>query len=227
LSSDGRGGNDQLTLYGSRQHDWQITESDAGVSANGRVFARNVENLTGGSGDDNFQFMRTGRVSGRLTGGSGGFDMLDYRYLATSGVNVNLTNGTASRVDGGVSGFRAILGSEGNDTLVGNDFANIIHGMGGLDVIAGRGETDYLYGGAGDDYLFGEGGADYLDGQDDNDYLDGGYGLKDTLRGGSGQNRYVMYSYRPYPSLPNYWLPEVEDTDYNSAEDLWVPLYVG
>jgi Ca2+-binding RTX toxin-like protein len=74
-----------------------------------------------------------------------------------------------------------------NDSLVGNQFDDLIRGYGGDDTLIGNGGSDTLYGGAGDDVLnasgfaddadadrvFGGAGSDHLSGQI-GDWLDGG-----------------------------------------------------
>jgi Ca2+-binding RTX toxin-like protein len=59
-----------------------------------------------------------------------------------------------------------LVGAEGDDTLIGNDVANLLIAFGG------------------DDHLEGRGGNDRLNGGDDTDLLDGGAGAHDVCRGG-------------------------------------------
>jgi Ca2+-binding RTX toxin-like protein len=65
------------------------------------------------------------------------------------------------------STLQNIQGGAGNDTLTGDDAANVIRGGNGNDVI---------YGNGGDDFLYGEGGADVIYGNSGNDYISGGPG---------------------------------------------------
>ena len=92
------------------------------------------------------------------------------------------------------AGANVILGTDGDDVLVGTPGADCIVGYGGDDTLDGRGGNDALFGGdgddtltggAGDDVLHGEDGADDLDGGNGNDELHGGPG-NDTLGGGNG-----------------------------------------
>jgi Ca2+-binding RTX toxin-like protein len=84
-----------------------------------------------------------------------------------------------------------VLLTEGNDTYVGTQYADIVYGLGGNDSVTGDPGmytgNDKIFGGAGNDQLFGLNGNDLLDGGDDNDTLDGGYG-QDTLVGGAGDD---------------------------------------
>src|SRR5262245_33150719 len=69
-----------------------------------------------------------------------------------------------------------IVGTDGNDILLGDTNDNVIRGLGGNDQINGDYGNDFLYGGAGDDFLVGG---------HDNDRLVGGAGA-DLLAGGDG-----------------------------------------
>jgi len=68
------------------------------------------------------------------------------------------------------------VGSTGNDTLQGNDSANVLFGLDGNDSLSGGNGNDTLLGGADNDQLSGYAGTDLLDGGEGNDYLDGGAG---------------------------------------------------
>jgi len=121
---------------------------------------------------------------------------------STSGVTVNIHNGTASDGLGGTDtlvSIENIVGSEFNDVLVGNNLLeNELWGLGGNDNLQGRGATDIMHGGDGsdtirggddDDLLYGGADTDYLYGNADNDYLDGGAGV-DALWGHTGADTF-------------------------------------
>ena len=80
-----------------------------------------------------------------------------------------------------------IVGTSGNDLLIGTDGDDIIHGKGGNDEIKGRGGADILCGGSGDDVVRGGGDADFLKGGSGNDFLKGG-GDRDVLVGNKGND---------------------------------------
>lgn len=80
-----------------------------------------------------------------------------------------------------------ITGTNGNNTLWGTQWADIMRGLGGNDYLNGQGGNDTLDGGAGADKLDGGAGNDTLDGGDGIDALFGGIG-NDTLVGGSGDD---------------------------------------
>lgn len=80
-----------------------------------------------------------------------------------------------------------LIGSNSEDTILGNDAPNLLSGNKGDDYIKGFGGTDYLYGSEGDDELEGNSGNDWLFGGENNDKLEGGYG-EDIMEGGDGND---------------------------------------
>jgi Ca2+-binding RTX toxin-like protein len=86
-----------------------------------------------------------------------------------------------------VKNMAALLGTEGNDTLVGYATADEMDGGGGNDVMIGGAGDDTLHGAAGGDTLWGEDGNDLLDGGADADLLQG-QGGDDVLDGGAGND---------------------------------------
>jgi Ca2+-binding RTX toxin-like protein len=124
--------------------------------------------------------------------GGADIDWLNYPAAMTAAVNVDLSRGTATAITGAVRGIENVRGGRGNDTLVGDAFANTLEGRDGNDWLYGGGGDDWLYGGANDDHLYGQAGLDHLFGEFGNDYLDGGHDrLRDVLRGGTGADTYV------------------------------------
>jgi Ca2+-binding RTX toxin-like protein len=125
--------------------------------------------LIGGSGADD------------INGGSGS-DTSSYQD-STAGVTVSLVTNTGS---GGyaegdtLASIENLYGSTHNDTLIGNDSANILSGLSGNDTLKGGGGADTLYGDSGNDTLKGGGGADQLNGGsgvDTASYYDSGAGV--------------------------------------------------
>ena len=134
--------------------------------------------------------------------GSVGADWVIYAESTdTNGVEVNLYS-DPSTVSGGatgdtLSGINHLIGSNYDDTLAGNDNANILRGGEGKDYLYGKAgddhlvgddQNDNLYGEEGKDRLYGGEGTDYLYGGEGNDRLYGGDG-KDYLYGGEGSDR--------------------------------------
>jgi predicted extracellular nuclease len=80
-----------------------------------------------------------------------------------------------------------IVGTEGNDVLVGTNKPDVILGLGGNDVILGGNGDDVICGGLGNDLISGDNGDDVVLGGFGNDWLAGGNG-RDRLVGGPGQD---------------------------------------
>ncbi len=78
-----------------------------------------------------------------------------------------------------------VVGTSGNDVLVGTEESETICGGAGHDVIFGKAGDDTLRGGKGNDRMFGGAGNDILVGASGSDEIGGGRG-KDTLRGKRG-----------------------------------------
>jgi Ca2+-binding RTX toxin-like protein len=106
-------------------------------------------------------------------------------------------------------GIENLITGSGNDTVTGDDNANLLSSGGGLDVVVGEGGNDTLLGGAGNDTLegglgddvlrggsghddlVGEQGDDVLEGNGGNDSLFGVSGV-DVMTGGTGADRFVV-----------------------------------
>jgi hypothetical protein len=85
--------------------------------------------------------------------GEGGNNTLDYSGYVGN-VDVDLPLGYATGLTGGISNIRNVVGSQGNDILVGNGQANaLIGGTGRNILIAGQGGGDTLVGGPGQNIL--------------------------------------------------------------------------
>ncbi|MBK6639330.1 MAG: hypothetical protein IPG34_17770, partial [Rhodocyclaceae bacterium] len=127
------------------------------------------------------------------------FLLLGSNRLAMLGYFANNENAAVDEIrfaDGTVWTVAAIksrltAATEGNDTLVGFDVADVMDGLGGNDYLMGNGGDDQVAGGAGNDTLYGDDnsftktGNDTLIGGDGNDSLYGGLG-NDVLVGGTG-----------------------------------------
>lgn len=99
----------------------------------------------------------------------------------------------------GTNGDDAIIGTPGPDVIQLLDGNDSVLGLGGNDLICGGDGDDEIFGGAGrdrligdndDDSLFGGRDRDELDGSNGADELDGGRG-DDTLAGGTGRDELV------------------------------------
>ena len=106
------------------------------------------ENITGGGADDTFVFDGTDTYTGGLDGGAGS-DTLDYGDY-TIAIEVNLTDGSATGINGGLAGGFASM-----ENVIGTDFADTIIGNEADNTITGGAGNDDLQGGAGNDtYIF-------------------------------------------------------------------------
>lgn len=151
-----------------------------------------IENITGSNyndvlyGDGGVNVLKGGAGNDLLCG-HGGADRLDggagidtVTYDASGGVRADLlspkTNTGHAAGDTYVS-IENLDGSSFNDTLLGDNAANVIQGNTYHQSMSGR------------DSLYGRGGNDFLLGWDDNDLLVGGAG-RDTMTGGTGADRF-------------------------------------
>lgn len=109
--------------------------------------------LIGGAGDDT------------LDGGMDN-DIVDYS-AATSGITLDLSSGSAQTIGGGqgddtLSNIENVIGSEFDDTIIGDTSNNLLNGGTGDDTLNGKAGNDYLDGGDGEDTLILSGNqADY------------------------------------------------------------------
>lgn len=78
-----------------------------------------------------------------------------------------------------------IVGTAGDDVLVGSPLPDVIVGMGGNDRIEGKQGDDIICGGAGNDRIFGGPGSDVIFGGAGRDRLFGSFGQDDIFGGGN------------------------------------------
>jgi hypothetical protein len=126
------GSNAATTLDGPNLAEtWAITGADAGTV--GSYAFTSFANLVGGKGVQVFKLSPAGSVSSLNGGGAG--DWLDY-VLFTAAVTVDLTQGSATGVNGGaansITNIANVRGGSGNDTFTGNG-GNILIGGGGTN----------------------------------------------------------------------------------------------
>lgn len=125
------------------------------------VRGSNFNDVLTGSDSGAFESFE-GRGGNDTINGKGGTDRADYQS-SIDAVVVNLATGTAADGWGGTDSLvniENVRGSNFNDTITGNDLANVFHGGAGADVMNGAGGNDLLVGGAGNDALTGGAGAD-------------------------------------------------------------------
>jgi hypothetical protein len=135
VTLDGGGGSNRVVGPNSGYNQWMLTGLNAGALNN--VTFSSVQNLTGGSNTDFFQFSPGAGVDGQIDGGTG-VATLDYSQYG-SGVQVNLAGGLATGT-GTVTNIHTVIGSAGNDVITGNLVADtLIYGNGGTDQLRGVG----------------------------------------------------------------------------------------
>ncbi|MBT7082342.1 MAG: hypothetical protein HN929_12930, partial [Chloroflexi bacterium] len=163
------GGEGEDIIYGMAGDD--LLSGDAGN-----------DSLFGGAGNDTIE----GGTGDDIMNAGAGNDTASYIYPGTA-VYVDLTRTdsqdtrTQEVIDQGLDGagsdtllsFENVIGSKGDDTLLGNDEDNILTGGGGSDTIHGRDGDDILSGETGDDTLYGGDGGDILSGGQGDDVIDG------------------------------------------------------
>jgi len=134
-------------------------ENATGGAGNDSFTGSNDDNvLVGGAGDDTF----VGRGGDDSIDGGAGVDTMNYSASA-SGVYVSLKTGSAAGItedSDTLVGIENVTGTVFKDTLIGDAFANVLRGRAGKDTIKGAAGDDSLYGGSGNDYLNGGAGTD-------------------------------------------------------------------
>ena len=171
-------------------------------TGNGSWTLSSIENLSGGTANDNLTGdgeanTLAGDLGNDIIDGGGGGDLL----LGDGQIRVDEDNVITTFLDQGANG--------GNDTLNGGGGDDVIHAGAGADLAFGGDDSDTLFGGDGNDQLYGgsiinslfqpqdgndvlygEGGNDVIRGGSGNDLLDGGDG-DDNLRGDIGDDTMI------------------------------------
>ncbi|MEO0985992.1 MAG: hypothetical protein AAFY20_10620 [Cyanobacteria bacterium J06639_14] len=185
VSSDNilTGNSQQNMLIGSNKRD----TIDAGAGDDTLQGNEDRDTLIGGPGND-------------LVDGGANIDTVRY-ISSTSGITVNLQNGTAADGFGSTDtliSIEQVVGSDFNDVIVGSEEDEIFFGGAGDDQIYAAGGDDELYGEAGKDLLNGGTGADYMEGGTENDiyYVDNvGDQVIEAAAGGSDKVRTSLDNY--------------------------------
>jgi hypothetical protein len=112
--------------------------------------------IRGGAGDKTFALTGNPSVAAVSIDGGGGINTLDYSNVQASGpgVYVNLQTGQATGLTGGVSRLQNVIGSAGDDILVGNG-GNALFGGAGRDLLIAGASASQLFGGGDEDILIG------------------------------------------------------------------------
>jgi hypothetical protein len=119
-SINGGGGTNTLTGNNAAST-WSIASANGGTltDGNGANTFTGMQNLTGGSGDDNFVFANAGTIGGSLNGGAQpSADTLNLSAKAGA-VTFNLQAGTANGITGTFSAIESLVGNGTTTTLIG------------------------------------------------------------------------------------------------------------
>ncbi|MEG4632264.1 M10 family metallopeptidase [Microcoleus sp. AR_TQ3_B6] len=130
-----------------------------------------------------------------LTAKSALGDLSYYLEISQVGLGTDLDRLYTTETFGTYIAFGAdienLVGSPGNDQVLGNELPNSILGSAGNDTISGGRQSDSLDGGEGGDYIYGDKGMDLLTGGGGGDFLRGGRG-NDTIISGVGFDDIVL-----------------------------------
>lgn len=216
-------GIEHLTLFTGSGDD-RITgglEDDVFITGDGDDW------MTGGAGQDYFE---AGHGVDRMDGGADeDWAMIDRTDLSV-GLILDLTPGSAVAVNAsdGTQFINvehvSVLGTQGNDQILGGSVLNMAMGEDGDDILTGGAGMQDLYGGDGDDTLSGGADGDWLDGNAGADMMSGGtgddaYGVDDigdlvNEAGNAGTDTVFV-------TLSTYVLPRnIENLIYTGA---WLP----
>lgn len=181
----------QIYLHGGGQSD--ILQFRGDTLTGGTQYPTQSVNVIGGPGDDR---IRTAEGDDQINAsdgsdtieGGGGNDWIVGDSMA-SAAGPDLIFGEYMDVPQGFT-------LDGNDSIWGGEFNDVIFGQGGDDSLNGGPGNDVIYGEAGNDFVFGDvgndsvlagAGDDTVWGWDGNDTLEGGNG-NDVLSGGLGSD---------------------------------------
>lgn len=184
-------------LYGTEGPDVLV-----GTEGADRIYAEGGDDTICALGGDDI--VAPGFGDEYVDGGGGNDTLLFTELVEGTGATVDLSTGTATGPEGAdqlivgsIENVEMNCSSTTDDTLIGDDDANILSGGSGSDIIQGRDGDDVLYGtdpsygrtdaicwngddddtidgGPGDDILWGQAAMDSLDGGPGWDILDGG-----------------------------------------------------
>jgi Ca2+-binding RTX toxin-like protein len=149
--------------------------ADDGEAGDGHTIGADVENLTGGTGNDRL----TGTAGANTLNGGSGNDVLD------SGAGADLLLGGAGTDTADYSSRTARVVADPDGAADDGELGEGDTIETDVESLAGGSGDDQLTGALGTNIIAGNGGADALDGAQGDDDLDGGDGT-DDLTGGSG-----------------------------------------
>ena len=162
---------------------WSLAVFDFEVGDFGTLNSWSINLIGRNISDDDTYFYSDEYLDALLTDPSrstltdlGGTDSIN-ASMVRSDLRLDLNPGSVSTIDGHTLTIAAgtiienAHGGDDNDSIKGNNSANVLLGMRGNDTIEGMDGADYLQGGSGKDKLDGGAGDDTLDGGSDTDYI--------------------------------------------------------
>jgi Ca2+-binding RTX toxin-like protein len=161
-----------------QRNTWRLKGNNSG-KLNDRDFS-GIENIEGGSDADDFIIESLGSIDGTLAGGLGS-NTLDYSETS-AGVTIDLSAGTATGT-GGISDIENIIGSAGNDTIIGALSAVLLDTGAGTDTLDFSAVTSSL-----NITVHANGTLSVTDGVDTVNNIAGA----ENVIGGSGTNTYTF-----------------------------------
>jgi len=96
----------------------------------------NIEEIIGGTGNNTYVFANGATFAGKINGGSGGTNTLDYTAYVT-GVTVNLATGSATGINAGATGSISKI-----QNVIGGAGASIFTAGSGTESFSGQGDGD-------------------------------------------------------------------------------------
>ncbi|MGE7470323.1 peroxidase family protein [Bosea sp. NPDC003192] len=203
ITADLGAGTDTLAYTSSAA----ITVDLAAGTASGFASIANIENVSGGTGNDTF----SGNAGDNSFTGNGGTDRVVYAGNATDysfgldGSALEITSAatgtdtlnTIEQVQFGATVYSLSQGTNGGNTLNGGTGADLILGFNGNDTINGNAGADLIRGGDGNDTINAGDGNDTIvwNAGDDRDIVNGGANT-DTfvVNGDAGGETYRVYT---------------------------------
>jgi Ca2+-binding RTX toxin-like protein len=163
---------------------WQSTDpgDGSGTCIRGRLY-----NVDGSAAGSDF-IVNTTATSSQLTPAVTA--LADGRFVVTW-TSTDPADGSGSCIRAQIFDPTVFVGTAGEDTWQGGNFADRIYGGASADTLSGLGGDDLINGDAGNDILNGGAGNDKLFGGEGNDTLNGGTGA-DVMFGGTGDDIYIV-----------------------------------
>ncbi|RXZ32784.1 hypothetical protein D9O50_15410 [Oxalobacteraceae bacterium CAVE-383] len=188
----------QGVIAGTSVTTYVSANSDENISQVLSTSTLNVQNITGGAGNDTL----LGDANANMMAGAAGADNFDSGagddiLLIDAADTTAVLTGTGHIDAGAGTDVIQVIGKDGVVINLAEANAEIFVGNDGNDIVIGGGRTSvYVEGGAGDDLIAGGAANDVLSGEDGNDEIDGGAGNdlirghrgNDTLYGGDGDD---------------------------------------